>query len=496
VLELIVVGDTVAVRIDGVETARYTGVGPAFARGHIALQVRDPGTVVEFKKIEVKELPATPSAVPSPPPAVAPFDGAKAREHQEAWAKHLGVPAETTNSIGMKLRLIPPGEFLMGSAPDDHAKSLDELKKHGKSGWFFEFVESRSGPQRVVRLTKPYYLGAHEVTVEDFRRFVQATGYRTLAEKNAGKPYWEKPRWAVDMRHPVTFIAWDDANAFCDWLGRKDGRTYRLPTEAEWEFACRAGTTTRWSWGDDRDQFLRHAWFSRPIDGGLARVGEKMPNAFGLFDMHGNAEEWCADWHHSMLTIEPENPHRTEQKDATGRVVRGGFGFDIPELGRSGRRSFALPRDTAGIARGFRVVIVGDLAAKPPAAAPDPALVKSLRDVVSAKEKNLDAAKARFAAGAVPRQEVIAAEVEVVEARVKLAAEEGDKAAVAHHLAELVTLRKEERDLASLLVQLGREPIKSLNDADARLAEAKARLAKARAEAPPVVAPPPRERGM
>jgi formylglycine-generating enzyme required for sulfatase activity len=276
----------------------------------------------------------------------------------------------------MKFRLIPPGEFLIGTPPDDIAKSLQEIKKHDKPEWhlnFLEFVEASSGPQRAVRLTKPYYLGTHEVTVADFRRFVMETGYRTLAEQTKGKPHWEKPEWkaAVDPRHPVTYMAWDDAQAFCDWLCKREGRTYRLPTEAEWEFACRAGTTTRWNWGDDPAQFLRHAWFLQPLQGGPGKIGEKLTNAFGLYDMHGNAEEWCADWHHPLLGIAPADPHASERKDATGRVVRGGFAFDISELGRSGRRSFTAPDSTTGIALGFRVALVGDLTAKP---APPPAI--------------------------------------------------------------------------------------------------------------------------
>jgi formylglycine-generating enzyme required for sulfatase activity len=201
---------------------------------------------------------------------------------------------------------------------------------------------------------------------------VKEAGYRTLAERTEGKPYWEKPGWAaaVDPRHPVTYMAWDDARAFCDWLGKREGRAYRLPTEAEWEFACRAGTTTRWSWGDDPAECLRHGWFNRPVNSGPGKVGEKVPNAFGLYDTHGNAEEWCEDWHHALASLPPVDPHATERqvvadRAAVGRVVRGGFAFDIPELGRSGRRTYVPPQDTTGIALGFRVALVGDLNAKP-----------------------------------------------------------------------------------------------------------------------------------
>jgi len=162
-------------------------------------------------------------------------------------------PKQMTNSIGMKLVLIPAGEFLMGS-PDSDKDANDGEK-----------------PQHSVRITRPFYLGATEVTVGQFRRVVESAGYRTESEKDVlGGPGWDaaKGERVIDRKytwrnagffqtgeHPVVNVSWNDALAFCDMLSvmeglkREDG--YRLPTEAEWEYACRAGTATRYDNGDD-----------------------------------------------------------------------------------------------------------------------------------------------------------------------------------------------------------------------------------------------------
>ena len=191
------------------------------------------------------ETPHTPSV---PPLAVAPYDAAQARQHQEAWAKHLGVPVEYTNSLGMKFRLIPPGEFLMGSADNEAGASLNEK------------------PQHQVRLTRPMLMGLHEVTVGQFRNFIEATSYKTEAETSGlGANYWDvtqfrmiqnsditwaRPPFKQADDYPVCCVTWNDAQKFCEWLSRKDGRAYVLPTEAQWEFACRAGSSTPVPFGD------------------------------------------------------------------------------------------------------------------------------------------------------------------------------------------------------------------------------------------------------
>ncbi len=240
----------------------------------------------------------------------------------------------------MRLTLIPAGEFLMGSPADDD--------------WSVDNEE----PQHRVRITRPFYLGATEVTRGQFRRFVDEAGYQTEAEKDgkggrgwneAAKKFEQDPRYTwqnagfeqTDL-HPVVNVSWNDAVAFAEWLSHKEGKTYRLPTEAEWEYACRAGTTTRYCTGDDpeglaavgniADGTLKARypdWKYATIaarDGYIhtAPVGCYNPNAWGLFDMHGNVWEWCTDrfagdYYKRSPADDPPGPAGT-----SSRVFRGG----------------------------------------------------------------------------------------------------------------------------------------------------------------------------
>ena len=183
-----------------------------------------------------------------------------------------------------------------------------------------------------MRITRPFYLGTYHVTRGQFRHFVDDTGYKTDAENHVAgfngfgcdlktkklsddKKYsWRYVGFEQTDEHPVVNISWNDAIAFCKWLNRKEGNTYRLPTEAEWEYACRAGTTSRYFSGDDPETLAKVANVSdaaakaefptlkltiKASDGYAftAPVGSFKPNAFGLYDMHGNAWQWCSDWY-------------------------------------------------------------------------------------------------------------------------------------------------------------------------------------------------------
>jgi formylglycine-generating enzyme required for sulfatase activity len=188
-------------------------------------------------------------------------------------------------SIGMKLKLIPAGEFLMGSPDSDpDADNGEKLRLR-------------------VRIMKPFYLGVYPVTRGQFRRFVEAAGYRTEAEKvgKGGRGWdgaagnwvqnpkftWRSPGFEQTDDHPVVNVSWNDASAFCEWLSGQEGQKYRLPTEAEWEYACRAGSQTRYCFGDDEKMLGEYAWYAANSGSRTHAVGEKKPNAFGLHDMHG-----------------------------------------------------------------------------------------------------------------------------------------------------------------------------------------------------------------
>jgi formylglycine-generating enzyme required for sulfatase activity len=292
-----------------------------------------------------------------PPLAIAPFDAKQAKEHQKRWAKHLGIPVEVTNTIGMKLVLIPPGEFDMGSTQEEVDLLLKEAREENYPSWYVEHLPAEA-PRHRVRLTRPFYLGACEVTVGAFRRFVDATGYKTDAEKDGKGGYdmdekggwtqkpefgWRNPGFAQTDEHPVVGVSWNDAAAFCQWLSRKEGKAYRLPTEAEWEYACRAGTTARWSFGNDETSLAQYGWFDGNFSGSSHPVGQKGASAWGLHDVHGNVWEWCADrfgqdYYAKSPGLDPVGPD-----SGTSRVLRGG-GWDLaPLCSRSALRHWFFP---------------------------------------------------------------------------------------------------------------------------------------------------------
>jgi eukaryotic-like serine/threonine-protein kinase len=267
------------------------------------------------------------------------------------------LPA-VTNSIGMELLQIPAGEFIMGS-PSGEAGRRDE-----------------EGPPHKVIISRSYYLGAREATVAQFRTFAEATKYRTEADtKGTGalrwnapegtwqpdpKCTWLNPGWPLADNQPVVCISRYDALAFCYWLSRKEGRLYRLPTEAEWEYACRAGTSTPYAGGPTLSRQDANFSDTRPVGGksiaGMpAPVGSFAPNAWGLFDMHGNAWEWCAD--SFKATYYGNSPERDPAGPGSGPegVLRGGSWQSDACSCRSARRR-AAPSAFCRNDTGFRVV--------------------------------------------------------------------------------------------------------------------------------------------
>lgn len=296
--------------------------------------------------------------------AIAPFTPQQAVNYQAALAKHLNRPIKTTNSIGMPLVLIPAGKFPMGqefTEPDPPTARGDWRSKD------FATVKSEHEPVHRVLLTKPYYFGATEVTYQQFSEFVAATGHLTDAERTAGwgredKGWVRRPGYSwksmgqrvSQSDQPVINVSWNDAVAFCAWLTKHDSLGhYRLPTEAEWEFACRAGSTTRYYFGDDPEQLGKHAWVKASSDGRYRRVGRKSANPFGLFDLYGNRQEWCQDNfaadYYSRCPL--EDP--CFENGSPDRVIRGGAHTDESWFCTSARR-WGQAADNVGAA-GIRV---------------------------------------------------------------------------------------------------------------------------------------------
>ena len=317
-----------------------------------------------------------------------------------------------TDSIGIQLVALPAGTFVMG------LDSPNELRaRHPHSSYNHVTVNETEQPQAHVRITRPFRLGRTEVTVGQFAAFVEATNHRTTAERQGGAMirdpeareterfipspdhHWRQPGFEQTDDHPVTSVSWHDAVAFCRWLSEVEGARYRLPTEAEWEYACRAGTTTLYFTGDDPDQIYAHANVAdaslaahdpdlmsrqqvltdpdRQNDGYIhtAPVASFKPNPWGLFDMHGNVWEWCSDryqadyYRHLTAHFEraqqildqqpyddPGGPDSTPQHEhGDWRSLRGGSWYVSPVHARSSNRAFADANDHYPHI-GFRVV--------------------------------------------------------------------------------------------------------------------------------------------
>ena len=321
-----------------------------------------------------------------PPLAVAPFNQAVASARQKAWARYLKTAVQTANEVGMKLVLIPPGQFTMGSPESEGRRLLNET-------------------QHRVRITKPFYVAAAPVTKGQFARFVAGAGYKTDAENDPNGSWgyaadgtssrdqinWRTPGmfgFTQPDDHPVVFVSWNDALAFCDWLSNKEGKRYRLPTEAEWEYACRAGTVAALYFGEVADGNLENTRGDLPYGANVRGVFLKhtsMPgaypaNAWGLFDMHGNVQQWCQDWHDDgYYSTSPADDPQGPAK-GTMRSVRGGSWLSQACNCRSAFRGHYSP-----IARyvdvGFRVVREVTDDSKPASAAratsPNPAAASS-----------------------------------------------------------------------------------------------------------------------
>ena len=268
----------------------------------------------------------------------------------------VGPKASFSNSVGMTMKLIPAGKFTMGSP-------VGEVKHY----------EDES--QRPIELTIPYYMGSHEVTVKQFDEFVKNTnrdvsdntyGFSTATNTTvAGDEFsYKNPGWDQKENHPAVCINWHDAMEYCRWLSQKEDRVYRLPTEAEWEYACRAGTKTTYSFGNqDISQFAniaeQKAWHSDngPKDGFKfsSPVGTFKPNAFGLFDMHGNASEWCFDfWQKEYYKNSPIKDPKGPDSGKL-RITKGGAFGNEAQLTRSATKIQTHPNDRFW-SIGFRVV--------------------------------------------------------------------------------------------------------------------------------------------
>jgi len=276
------------------------------------------------------------------------------------------------DTVALKLVRIPAGKFLMGSPETEEDRDKGEV-------------------QHEVTISKPFYMGVTHVTVDQFAVFVKDSGYKTDAEKDgwslgfevrdgdigAKKTdgcSWRNPSFDQKGDHPVVQVSWNDVKAFCDWLSKKSGKTVVLPTEAQWEYACRAGTKTAYAWGDNpddgkgwanaADQSLKKklpnapaAWKFFSWDDGFvftSPVGSFKANTFGLYDMNGNAWQWCQDHYGDYEKGAATDP--TGADTGALRVLHGGSWINGPRRCRSAYRLRLSPVSRCG-GIGFRVAV-------------------------------------------------------------------------------------------------------------------------------------------
>ncbi len=288
------------------------------------------------------------------------------------------VEKSIKNLIGMEFRLVLPGTFVMGARSGEPAR-IDETARR-------------------VTISRPFYLSKYETTVGQFRQFIKEMqekfpGWKTNAENNdkskGGLPFggmstvkngeniwdssanWHKPGFSQTDRHPVVFVSWYDAVEFCKWLSHKEGKTYRLSTEAEWEYTARAGSQKAYWWGDDprkgigkanlADQsYAKHfprSNYSLDYNDGYpftSPVGTFNPNAFGLYDMHGNVFEWVQDWWNLPTKKSESDP--SGPIDGEFRVAKGGAWASRLDHTRSAFRFRDAP-DMRFAGMGFRIVL-------------------------------------------------------------------------------------------------------------------------------------------
>jgi formylglycine-generating enzyme required for sulfatase activity len=296
-------------------------------------------------------------------------DGERKRGKRRVMTLDLG------NGVKLELVRIPRGKFMMGSPNGEKRRRSDE-------------------EQHEVDLTRDFWMGKLEVTRGQFRAFVKDTGYETEAEKGDGAIVWNATNGQFEQNkdanwknvgfeqtdeHPVVCVSWNDAVEFTRWLAKKSGKTVRLPTEAEWEYACRAGTTTRFYCGDDEERlalvgnvadgtakkkFARWTTMIKAEDGYVftAPGGKFLANRFGLHDMHGNASEWCADYYgprYNKIDSKTDPIQDQPQYQGDHRVLRGGSWGDSQDSFwdcRAAARSRFEPGFRNGVV-GFRVCV-------------------------------------------------------------------------------------------------------------------------------------------
>lgn len=254
----------------------------------------------------------------------------------------------TDSSTGMKFVFVKGGCFEMGDTLGDGFE--DEKPVH-------------------IACVSDFYLGKYEVTVGQYRKFVQETHYRTDSENRDGCLHgsewrfdenisWRTPGFIQDDNHPVVCVSWNDAQAFIQWLNNSGGKSYRLPTEAEWEYSARSkGKTEKYAGTNNGDELGEYAWYNANSGNHTHPVGQKTQNSLGLYDMTGNAWEWCQDWFAEDYYSRSPRNNPSGPPFGSSLILRGGSWYSDQQKARVTVRSFVFPTARSINFNGFRLAI-------------------------------------------------------------------------------------------------------------------------------------------
>ena len=230
---------------------------------------------------------------------------------------------------------LPKGSFMMDSKDPNEGLIIQydfatiETDSDGN-----RFIPNVANKVKVV-IDQEFELGKYPVTISQYMYFANETKEHYPDWLNKGNKYHidtgtnnDYKKMDLSDNAPIIGVSWHDAKAYCKWLSKKTGDNYRLPTEAEWEYACRAGTTTKWSFGDDEEELNQYAWYDKNSNSKTHPVGiegeRKLPNLWGLYDMHGNVWEWCEDWFVDNYENAPRDGSTNKGGDQKYKVLRGG----------------------------------------------------------------------------------------------------------------------------------------------------------------------------
>ncbi len=296
--------------------------------------------------------------VPSPGPTTRPAPAGRSsyplwdgKETVAEYAARAGIPTtqidlDLGNKVTMKLALIPAGKFVMGSSESEQREAVKAaLPAMPRGEEYFRKWTGAEAPQHEVTISRPFYMGIHEVTQEQYEQVMCINPSRFKGPTN-----------------PVEFVSWDDGTRFCEKFSAITGKAVRLPTEAEWEYACRAGTKTPFNTGEtisvDQANYNGNYAYGSGAKGEYRHkpvpVGGFKPNAWGLYDMHGNVSEWCSDWFDEKYYGQSPKADPTGPPNGQRRLVRGGSWVSGPAFVRSADRFSSSP--DYGFWFGLRVV--------------------------------------------------------------------------------------------------------------------------------------------